>query len=149
MNLDFAAFTGLAWALYKNDLKMAAIFFVDGASPEGNEFDGVVQNMVSFWIVMMHGTIDLKIECKKLCDCANTLAHDLQYSSAELKSLILACILVFRQLGWLSKNIIISIVERTVVNKMWELLKSFAMRGDANEEDANTSDAEESHHSKT
>jgi hypothetical protein len=48
LNFDFAAFTGLAWALYKNDLKMAAIFFVDGASPEGNEFDGVVQNMVSF-----------------------------------------------------------------------------------------------------
>ena len=161
---------------------MAVVFFLHGASPECNRFDGVVQNMASYYghaepdiidgfdaadprpikgfdglkllidsddevdkayiCIMEHfhsGTIDLKTECSRLYNCVDTLSRDLQYSSAELKSFILECLLAFHHLG-LSKDIAtVPIVERSVLDKMWDLLKSFAPREDVNEEDRNQS----------
>jgi len=40
--------TGLEWAIYKNDLKMAALFFSFGADPKNNAFDGILQTHASY-----------------------------------------------------------------------------------------------------
>eukprot|EP00804_Cyclotella_cryptica_P001641 CCRYP_014959-RA/>CCRYP_014959-RA protein AED:0.41 eAED:0.41 QI:2/1/1/1/0/0/2/7/102 len=47
------------------------------------------------------GHIDLKTDYHKLCSCLHTLSEDLQYSAAELKSFIIACLLTFRHFGFL------------------------------------------------
>jgi len=40
--------TGLEYAVYREDLKMAAIFFSFGADPKNNAFDGIIYNMAHF-----------------------------------------------------------------------------------------------------
>lgn len=55
-DFEFASFTGLEYALYQDDWKMAAIFFINGANPEFNHFDGVIQNMASMY---GHGEPDI------------------------------------------------------------------------------------------
>ena len=40
--------TGLEWALWKDDWKMATLFFVHGADPNHNAFDGVVHTEGSY-----------------------------------------------------------------------------------------------------
>jgi len=49
-SFDFTAvcMTGLEWAIYKNDLKMAALFFSFGADPKNNAFDGILQTQASY-----------------------------------------------------------------------------------------------------
>ena len=42
------SFTGLEWAIYRSDWKMAALFFVFDASPKLNCFEGVIHTHASF-----------------------------------------------------------------------------------------------------
>ena len=172
LSIHHTDFTGLEWAVWRGEWKMAALFFIHGADPCNNAFDGVIETHASIhgyeepeivdgfsadnpepikgfkglrliaredpvghaYLFIMecihHGALSLKKDYVELSRSLDTIANDLQYSAADLKSFTISSLLSLKKMG-LNEDVTIPIIETALIDTLWSLLESFATRSES------------------